>query len=131
MQDHESAFVSAFIIPKKRSRYRQFLSNPKKRPKILDRLNHVLDLDYSYATRLDRSASLESLERQLREKGAGGICHVIADVSELDGRDIPLREALDYVYYGCFFGIIVSCVPGRLALYKDEAPGAMYLLERK
>ena len=47
---HETAFVSAFVVPEKRARYLEFLAKPKRRRELLDRLNHFFDFVPQFAT---------------------------------------------------------------------------------
>ncbi|HEX7862034.1 MAG TPA: hypothetical protein VF773_17000 [Verrucomicrobiae bacterium] len=127
--NHETELISSFVVPEKRARYLELLAKPKRRREILDRLNHCFDIMPQFATTSNWRLASE-LERLLRAKGAGDIAHVIADNSELDGLDLPLFEALDGVL-SHQFGSVVSCIPGRLAFYKKEAPGDAFILERK
>ena len=127
---HEEAFAKAFLPSEKRARFIQYLANPKRRKEMLARLNHQLPYLEAHATELPGALDFpEALETLLRGKGAGDTCHVTADGLKADGRVLPLREALHLV---CLhpFGAILSCIPGRLAYYKPEAPAPGILLER-
>jgi len=127
----EEAFVKAFLTSEKRARFLQFLANPRRRKEILDKLNHDLPFMREFASTVPGHQDFpEELEKLLQAKGAEPTCHVIADGLKADGRELPLREALNLV---CLhpFGAILSCVPGRLAYYKPEAPEAGILLERR
>src|SRR5579864_470177 len=104
MHDHEKAFVLTFIVRDKQQRYLELLSNAKRRPKILGRLNHKLDIDWSLA-RLIKTIAWQSVQMMLEDLGATSTCHVIADESPLDGTEQPLSTALDYAYNHPF-GII-------------------------
>lgn len=131
MLSAEEAFVKAFLTSEKRARFLQFLANPRRRKEILVKLNHDLPCMPAFATPVPGHQDFpEELEKLLKAKGAGPTCHVIADGLKADGRELPLREALNLV---CLhpFGAILSCVPGRLAYYKPEAPEAGILLERR
>jgi hypothetical protein len=126
--DHEEAFVSAFIVPEKQTRYLEFLRKPKRRAEILDRLCHFFDFVPQLATPIDRSSGLVS---SLRKRGAGSTVHVIGGRDGLDGRDMPLEEAIDEAMTDPG-GVVVSCIPGRLALYVQEfPPGDTYILSSK
>jgi hypothetical protein len=128
MNDHESAFVAAFIIAKKRERYLELLGNPKRRAKVLDRLNHSLNIDRSLARLVPSGWHPEYLAELLESMGAGPTCHVIADASDLDGQTLILREALWQAGVHSF-GIVLSCLPGRLCFYKPESPTPGFILE--
>jgi hypothetical protein len=129
MNEHEAGFVSAFIIPERRKRYLTLLGNPKRRGKVLNRLNHSQDIDFSLARPEAPACDTESLAALLESLGAGPTCYVIADASDMDGQTLPLREALCRTsVHG--FGVVVSCVPGRLCFFKPESPTPGFILER-
>jgi len=128
--NHEAAFVSAFVVPEKRARYLEFLANPKRRHEILNRLGHFDDFLTQFATETgyQQSGVLDGL---LRARGAGRLAHVISMSEDLDGREMPLLEALEGVL-DYPFGSVVSCLPGRLAFYiQHEAPTQGFILEKK
>src|SRR5437016_7970597 len=60
--NHEEAFVQAFIVPDKQSRYLSLLASRKRRVEFLDRLNHHLDYDPSFAVRVNRLGSILVVE---------------------------------------------------------------------
>ena len=127
--EHEIAFVSSFIIPERRERYLSLLGNPKRRGKVLNRLNHSQDVDLSLARQMPPGCIGESLAVLLEQMGAGETCYVIADASDMDGQTLPLREALWRAsVHG--FGVVVSCLPGRLCFYKPESPTTGFILEK-
>ena len=127
---HEEAFVRAFIVPDKQSRYLDQLASRKRRGLFLDRLNHALDYDPAFATRVPPSQQTAiSIEALLRKRGAPDTCHTISSLAEWDGRDLPLREALDLVV-GFSIGTVLCCVPSRLAYYEAEDMGERYILAR-
>jgi hypothetical protein len=127
--EHEIGFVSSFVIRERWDRYLALLGNPKRRGKLLNRLNHAQDIDPSLARPVPLGCVAESLAVLLEKLGAGETCYVIADASDMDGRTLPLREALWRVsVHG--FGVVVSCLPGRLCFYKPESPTPGFILER-
>lgn len=69
------------------------------------------------------------IELLLRSRGAPSTCHVMSENGALDGRKLPLAEALaEIVGWGA--SSLLSCRPGRLAYFEGEEPGERYLLER-
>jgi hypothetical protein len=48
------------------------------------------------------------------------VCHVISNDPELDGRDLPLRDAVMRAEEFDFASII-CCDPGRVAFFFDES----------
>ena len=57
------------------------------------------------------------------------MAHVMADSSDLDGLDLPLSDALEaFIMHP--FAVVVSCVPGRLAVFHEEWARSFTLLQR-
>jgi hypothetical protein len=128
--EHEQAFVSVFVVPEKRARYMEFLGKPKRRSHITNRFCHFFDFVSGLAKRVDRGTGAE-LAPVLRFRGAGDTAHVIGGRREIDGRDLPLEEAIDSALADPR-GVVVSCIPGRLALYMQEfPPGDTFILSYK
>src|SRR4051794_5421437 len=72
--EHEIGFVSSFIIPERRARYLSLLGNPKRRGKLLNRLNHAQDIDWSLARPVSSWCFPVSLAVLLENMGAGETC---------------------------------------------------------
>ena len=127
MSNHEQAFVSVFVIPEKRARYAEFLAKPKRRGEILDRLNHFFDFVPELVTRIPRD-SPKYLAALLRKRGAPAEAYLIGSSSRFDGCELPLVAAIDCAFSEGW-GIVISCLPGRLALYVQEfPPGDVFIL---
>ena len=127
MNNHEQAFVSSFVIPEKRVRYAEFLARPKRRGEIISRFNHFFDFVPELATQVPRG-SAEELATLLRRHGAPKQAYLIGRPSELDGCELPLFEAVDCALNDGW-GTVISCLPGRLALYLQEfPPGKVFIL---
>lgn len=121
----ETAFIAAFVIPDKRSRYANFLPNPKRRGEILNRFNHFFDFIPERATQIPRASSSE-LAGVLRARGASRLGYVIGGGP--DGCELPLEEAIESSL-ASGWGTVISCIPGRLALYLQEfPPGNAFIL---
>ena len=126
--DHEQAFVAVFVVPEKRARYAEFLPKPKRRVEITNRFSHFFDFVPHLATPVPRDSGLAEL---LRKRGAGDIVHIIGGRDGLDGRDMPLEDAIDEAMTDPS-GLVISCIPGRLALYLQEfPPGDTFILSHK
>jgi hypothetical protein len=126
MQSFEEAFVGAFIIPSKRDRYKTLLANSKRRMKLLHGLNHLHDLDPRYVSEIPPGTDVIAL---LRSRGAPERCHVISNVAEIDGRELPLKDAINQTEI-CMCGTLIGCIPGRLGYYYGEDGEQRLLLER-
>lgn len=128
--DDEIALVNAFILPTNRPRFTKFLSDPKRRPKILKRLYHLRDLDPRFLVEIQPSdQNSKAIAALLIERGAREQCHLISSDNELDGRDLPLIDALDRII-GFGEGTLVSCIPGLLGYFEGEGPSHRFILDR-
>jgi|GEM_PF-1126198 len=124
--DHEEAFISVFVVPEKRQRYLDLLRNPKRRVEITRRFSHLFDFVPELATPVARNSDLVSL---VRNRGAGSSAHIIG--GNADGKDMPLAEAIHESMKDPS-GVIISCVPGRVALLMQEfPPGNIFILSCK
>jgi hypothetical protein len=125
---HETGFISAFVIPEKRSRYAEFLPKPKRRSEILNRLNHFFDFIAQRAIQIHRG-SASDLAQILHARGAGRLGYIIG--GDRDGFELPLEQAIDSSLASPS-GAIISCIPGRLALYLQEfPPGDTFILHHE
>ena len=113
----EELIVRAFIVPHRRSRWLSSLASAKRRSKFLDCLNHCADLDLRYAELVASNVDMVAL---LRSRGAPTTCYVVSDVAAIDGQVLPLAEAVAAAELAGW-GTLISCVPGSLGCYIDEA----------
>jgi hypothetical protein len=126
MHEQDEAIVRAFISPERRTRWLEQLASAKRRPRMLDRLNHCRDIDVRYAALLPSNVDVVAL---MRSRGAPATCYVLSSTDEIDGRIMPLEDAVFAAEMGGW-GTILSCIPGRLAFYYDECGTRRMLLER-
>lgn len=126
----EEAFVRSFVVADERRRLLWLLKQGRRRRDFLDRLNVGVTLDPRFARLLQGRESLHTgIESLLHTKGAPDHAYVVAQDPELDGRELPLSDAIQGLIDTTFGGLI-SCIPGRLVYYQREAPTGSYLLER-
>ena len=128
--DHAAALIDAFVLTGRRDRYRNLLKSPKLRAKLRAALAHCRDLD----PRCKRSISpsdqdASGIAALLRSRAAPDSCYLLSESPQLDGRVLPLDEALAAVV-GQGFGTLISCVPGQLGYYEGEERGERYILDR-
>ena len=116
---HIDGFVDSFVRPEKRERYREFLLNPKKRRRFVDRLNHKMvgDLIAKHIVTKPPHSSLDA------------VAYLISDEREIDNRFVEAERACELVA-GAHFGTIASFIPGVLVAFKEEAPAAVLWLHR-
>lgn len=126
VNEHEKKTIAAFILPEKRRRYDYLLDNPKKRSAALNRLNHCKDIDPRYIQWLPSNADVGAL---LKHEGCPDTVYLISSASEIDGKTLPMGEALKIVTeHG--WGTMISCIPGKLAYYYDEEGARRAILKR-
>ena len=130
LNTHEYEFARNFILPEKRTRYLSLLESKSGRKKIVNGFNHCCDLDPRFTSRIPgNQSSAESIEAMLRQKGAPDSCYVMSDNPDIDGREMPLTEALSKTV-GMDAGTLVSCIPGKLAYFEMEGFDGRYILLR-
>jgi len=131
--DHEAAVIRAFVPRDKQERFLGFLANPKNRKKFTESLSHFRWFDRRFAVSLQwkvdqdpkltpwekHHSGIENIRRLLTARGAGETCWAMSEDSEIDGRELDLREALEHIS-GRQIGTILSCVAGKLAYFESE-----------
>jgi hypothetical protein len=117
---HERKLVLSFILPERQNRYLELLEKPKRRRDIASSLSHFKHLDMRYVIKLAPSDQHTSnILRLLTMKGAPKMCSALSEDSDLDGKELPLADALSEVI-GAGIGTFLSCIPGKLAYFEDE-----------
>jgi hypothetical protein len=126
----DEQLLARFFIPTKRERYVEMISNPKKRKKFLQELPHFKSLDPRYLVPMPPNKPFpDQIAAILTKKGAPLSCWVTSENSDLDGREMPLIEALKETV-GSQMGAFLTCIPGRLAYFEGEEMGDRWILER-
>ncbi|HEX5041742.1 MAG TPA: hypothetical protein VFV75_02490 [Candidatus Polarisedimenticolaceae bacterium] len=127
----EEALIRSFIVKEKRQRLVDLLANPKRRKKVTSSLAHFRDLDPRWVVPIPtHQQHAADIERLLRGRGAGDTCYAVSESSALDGKTLPLGNALkEVVGYG--MGTLLSCAPGTLAYFEGEGPSDRCILERR
>jgi hypothetical protein len=130
MNEHEDKFIASFILKEKQERYRFLLDspNPNRRAQCTNRLNHCGDLEEKYATWLPSNADVVRL---LKQEESPKQVYILSCGSSLDGKTIPLEEAIQQIPGDGGWGTIVSCIPGRLAYFYDEEGLRRAILKRE
>jgi hypothetical protein len=124
--ERELAALLPLINPRVRGRVRAELTptgsrraSEGRRKKFLHSLYHVPPFDYRYVTVLPpERQGPGSVRTELVARGASDECYVIANDSDYDRTTMRLHDALDELVRS--EGIILICIPGRLAYYAGE-----------
>lgn len=128
--NHEAELIKAFFAPTKRERYLDMVANPTKRQKFLRELYHFKDLDPRYCFAVPKGVHTpDQIAAFLHQKGAPASCRVLSTNAKLDGKEMPLLEALRSIR-GSGDGSFLSCIPGRLGYFEDEEMKSQRVLQR-
>jgi hypothetical protein len=126
-EEHELGLMR-FIVPARRDRFHQSLTNERLRSKLARNL-HARQVDQRHAELVPHDWREPDVRQRLSDLGAPATCWVVSDNPDLDARCLALENALEQLLFQDAIGF-VSCVPGRLALFSDEAPGDQWVLRR-
>jgi len=123
--------LAEFLLPARRRRFQQLVVTDRGRAKLRAALAHLKDLDPRYQVRIAPSEQTpERIAELLRGTGAPSSCFVLSEKSSVDGKELPLGDALRDVV-GCGAGTLVSCVAGQLGYYEGEEQGDRWILHRR
>ncbi len=126
----DEQLLARFFVATKRERYTEMISNPKKRRKFLAELAHFKSLDARYKVALDpKKLFADQVAAILNRKGAPQAVWVKSENLDVDGREMPLLEALKQTI-GRQMGTFLTCIPGKLAYFEGEEMGDRWILER-
>jgi hypothetical protein len=130
MNEHERGFVEFLVEPNRRRMKTLLELGQKRRRDVRSLLHHAVRLDPRFSHHLTGSDPYPPrVEEMLRKRGAPSTCYVLAADPDLDGREMPILDALDAII-GMGNGAFVSCIPGRLGFYEYEDMKSSYLLSK-
>ncbi|MFN2466865.1 MAG: hypothetical protein ABR521_01855 [Gaiellaceae bacterium] len=130
VNEHEVAFAR-FLKTGSSSRYVQLSKTPRGREKWVQGLAHFdpSNLEERFARPLpDAARTAATVAALLERRGAPEVCWVMSEDRDFDASELPLRDALDE-FHGRLCGVVLSCVPGRLA-YLETEDMHRFILER-
>ncbi len=123
----ECALIGVFFRPRKRERYCEMLSNPRRRRKFVDELAHFGDFDPVYRLPIpSKKLHAWNIRAELEFRRSPDSVYAISEDPALDQKELPLAEALEQIV-GRGMGTILSCLPGQLAFVETE--DERYILE--
>jgi hypothetical protein len=123
--EHEAG-LALFLEPSSRDRFRHALTSVRARSKFRAKLAHFAHLDKRFATRVSDKSLVAA---GLHELGAPRVCYVMSEDSELDGRFMPVEDAIRLTVEAQA-GSLISCLPGLLGSFVGEEPKAAWILRR-
>lgn len=124
--DLEQQFIKRFMLKAKQDRYLGFVESPKRRGSFLGILYHGQDLDTRLFQEL-RGSIIESdaIRNKANLLKNGDKCCIISVNKELDGREMPLTEAIEEAVGR--EGTLLLFGDGAGAYWEGEAPYNRYL----
>ncbi|MGB0506354.1 MAG: hypothetical protein ACPGGK_09170 [Pikeienuella sp.] len=115
--------LSKLIEPTEKQHLRRAFATQNSREKWLRRLCHDIEMHPDFSNEPPRGSRDEnSLFKRLIDLGAPQSCYVIASDSDLDDSFQPLHTMIATAHLNFNHGTILSCVPGRLALFRTAHP---------
>lgn len=120
-QDLHLQGVLRLIDPNERERAKRLLATPKGRQKWLGHLLHHVSMHADFTNPLGRGErGAEAALLKAMALGAPKQCYVFAsDAATLDDTFQPLEEFVRTRLSECGHGTILSCIPGRLAIFRS------------
>lgn len=96
--DHETQLIKAFVLRGRKARLIDSLRDSKRRANEMRRLDHFQDLDPRYCVQVPPSKQNSTMIASLSaNSGATANGHILSANRLLDGRNMPLLEALDQI----------------------------------
>lgn len=119
------AFIANFIIKEKRERVYMQLTNPAKRNRFTDKLNHQWEmlLDMRKLTRVVPENDHPEVIRQILKFGRGEKCYVISNYTEFDNKTAAFTEIFPAVYDRGFATLLLNTSAYTLFLVTEGVKG--------
>lgn len=121
-KEMEELIVKSFFEKNVQDRVLHELFSPKKRDHALNRLCHeyqrMLKSKYMIEI-LPPNSDPQDIYELLIKNGAKKKCYSLSYNENIDGKKLPLLEALEHAV-GFGFPSIISCIPGELAYFEAE-----------
>jgi hypothetical protein len=115
--------ISRLVDPTEADRAKRLLANSRTREKWLKKLAHSVSMHPVFTVEPPKGQrSPEALTALLRELKAPEYCYVIASDSELDDSMQDLGAMIQGAAENFGHGTILSCIPGKLALFRTAWP---------
>jgi hypothetical protein len=126
----EVAVLSRFVRAAKRERCVGFVSKPKTRDRALNELSTPAIFEPSCMTEFTGgSRTADQLSTEYRRRGMGPEVYVMSSRWELDGRRLPLAEALEESVARCH-DVLAYCPRSGTAFYEWHHSGSSWFLQK-
>jgi hypothetical protein len=131
LRDEHLKGLLRLIEPGEKDRAKRLLASEKGRAKWLTRLLHNIDMHPDFSLEPPRGErSDDYVLARLRQLGASHQCYVVASDSDLDDSFQSLEAMVRGAGNLFGHGTILSCVPGKLALFRNAYPYQTLIVHR-
>ncbi len=130
--NHEVEYIKSFIIKDKKQRYYDLIRSKKGRLKIKSLLchAHIADIVDEFKFLLPtKNQMLSTILKILKSHNAKNTCQLIFESKIINNEEMELEDALKK-FFGQSSGIIISCIPGKLAYYEGEDTDERYIIKK-
>lgn len=123
---YEEEIIRLFVRKDRKERYLFMLARPDRRDEIVGALHGQIEFDPRFCTALPHALDPKYLCGIMKEKGAGEYAYVMSNIEDMDGRVLPLLDALQNTV-DATIGTIVYCFEGQVAYYESDDAGCCLL----
>ncbi|HLP54787.1 MAG TPA: hypothetical protein VK151_07150 [Fluviicola sp.] len=119
------AFVDNFVLKDKRERCYAELTNPKKRGKFTDKLNHKWDtiLDMRCLVKIDKTNDSPGNIQKILKLRDNDLCYIISNYDDVDDQLIPFKNAFDRIYSRGLGTLLMNASADTLFLDTEQVQG--------
>ena len=125
-RNYDEEIIRLFVHKDRKERYLFKLAHPGRRDEVVGALHGQIEFDPRCSTELPHPIDPQYLCRMMKARGAGEYAYVMSNNENLDGRVLPLLDALE----GCVdstTGTIVYCLEGQVGYYESNDAGCFLL----
>lgn len=119
------AFITNFIQKDKRERCYLELTNPKKRSRFVDKLNHKWDtvLTMKLLTKIKKEDDYSEKIKQLLKFKDDELCYVVSNYEEYDDKLLPFKDVFKEIYTRGFATLLINALADTFFLDTEQVQG--------
>jgi hypothetical protein len=117
--DLEIAVLKYFFIKQKRKRYIEFIKGEKRRKEFTNSLAHCIDLKFDSFIEIGSKNIEDKILAQVSHLQHIKSCYAISENDEIDGKRMPIDEALKFVIGSCQ-GTLLVFGNAEIVYYEGE-----------
>ena len=125
-RNYDEEIIRLFVHKDRKERYLFKLARPDRRWEVIGAIHGQIEFDPRFCTELPYPLEPKYLCSILKDKGAGKYAYVMSTNEDLDGKILPLLDALQGCV-GATTGTIVYCLEGQVGYYESNDAGCCLL----